>query len=240
MSLLESCKGLELTLLQLGGARRGALDGEAIDQRATQWEEKKTDLLSARQRADWLQLDLLQLAPYPEQFTHTQSLAQEAAQRLEERPDIEVLTVEDLWVRLLQTAQKAAGSAWQEVKRAWKLKLEDFQQLTPTQQLRATASPLPHNGVLLTQYDVHYQAASRLAALEAPKKAGDPGTFDLAIANCKILAGQLSFDAPKDVEEFFRAINTGGASLALVTPIVLTWLADNDQLSRFTVRSNGR
>lgn len=240
MNLLELCRGLELTLSQLEAARRGAKDGDAIDQRARQWDERKSDLLSARQRAGWLQLDLSQLAPFPEQFTYTQSLAQEAAQRLEERPDVEVLTVEDLWVRLLQTVQKATDSALQEVKRAWTLKVEDFQQLTPTHQLRASASPLPQNGVLLAQYDAHYRTASRLAALETPKTVSDPGAFDLAISSCKLLAGQLSFDAPKDVEEFFRAINTGGASLTLVTPIVLTWLADNGQLSSFTVRSNGR
>jgi hypothetical protein len=240
MSLLELCEGLESTLFQLERARRGAKDGDAIDQRAKQWNEKRSDLLSARQRAGWLQLDLSQLAPFTDQFTYTQSLAQEAAKQLEKGRDIKVLTEADLWVRLLQTAQQAAGSAWQEVKRAWKLKVEDFQQLTPTHQLRATASPLPQNDVLLAQYDAHYRTASRLAALETPKTASDPGAFDLAISNCKLLAGQLSFDAPKDVEEFFRAINTGGASLTLVTPIVLTWLADNDQLSKFTVRSSGR
>ena len=240
MSLLESCKGLESTLLQLEAARRGAKDLDAIDQRAKQWDEKKSALLSVLQRASWLQVNLSQLAHYPEQFTYTQSMAHEAAQRLEERPDIEVLTVEDLWVRLLQTAQKTSGVALEEVKRVWKIKGEEFQQLTPTHQLRVTASPLPQNGILLAQYEVHYRTASRLAAQEVPRTADDPDALAQAVANCKTLAGQLKFDAPKDVEEFFRAINTGGASLALVTPIVLAWLADNDQLSRYTVRSNGR
>lgn len=240
MNLMESCRSLESTLLQLEAARRGAQDGEAIDQRIKQWDDRRSDLLSARQRAGWLHVDLSQVAPYSDQFAYTQQLAQQAAERLDQRPDIEVLTEEDLWVRLLQTAQKTAGTAWEQVKSTWRLKVEEFHQLTPTYQLRATASPLPQNDVLLAGYEVQYRTASRLAGMEAPKSAGEPEAFTLTVNTCKALAAQLRFDAPKEVEEFFRAINAGGASLSLVTPTVLAWLAEGDQLSMYTVRSTAR
>jgi hypothetical protein len=240
MNLMELCAKLELTLKQLEAARRGAQDGEAIDHRMRQWKEKLGNLQSARQRADWLHVELSHIAPYSEQFTYTQQLAQEAVQRLEQRPDIGVLTEEDLWVRLLETAQKTANAAWEQVKRSWTLKAEEFRRLTPSHQLRATASPLPQNDTLLADYEVQYRVAARLAGQEGPKSVGDPETFSQAIETCGGLAAKLRFDAPKDVEEFFRAINAGGASLTLVTPTVLAWLADNDQLGRYTVRSSGR
>lgn len=240
MSLMELCRSLESTLAQLDAARRGAQDGEAIDQRTQQWTERLAELQSARQRADWLQIDLSQVANYPAQFEYTRRLAQEAAQRLEQRAEMDALTEEGLWARLLQTAQTAAGGAWEEVKRAWRIKVEEFHQLTPLQQLRATASPLPQNGALLAAYEVHHRAASRLAGLEAPKSPSDPETLAQAINTCKALSAQLDFHAPEEIAVFFRALNAGGASLALVTPTVLAWIADNDQLDRYVVRSIGR
>ena len=240
MNLMELCNSLESTLAQLEAARRGAQNGEAIDQRMRQWNEKLGDLEAARQRADWLHVDLSQMASYPEQFIYTRQLAQEAAQRLEQRPDIEALTAGDLWVQLLQTAQKTAGAAWDQVKRAWALKVEEFRLLTPSHQLRATSSPLPQNDVLLVDYETQYRAASRLAGMENPRSPSDPEAFAKAIESCKEIAGRLRFDAPTDVEEFFRSINAGSASLAMVTPAVLAWLFENDQLGRYVVRSSGR
>lgn len=240
MSLLDLSKSLESTLAQLEVARRGAQDGEAIDQRMQQWNAALADLKSARERAVWLGVELSQAAPYPEQFAYTRQLAHQAAERLEQRPAIEVLTEEDLWVRLLQSAQKTAATAWAEVKRAWTQRVEDFRQLTPSPQLRATASPLPQNDGLLAEYEVHYRAACRFAAMEAPKSTDHPASFAQAIDTCRSLAPQLRLDAPAEVEEFFRAINAGGASLTMVTPTVLAWLAENDQLGRYTVRGSGR
>lgn len=240
MNIMELCSGLESTLAQLEAARRGAQDGEAIDQRIQQWDGKLGDLEAARQRAEWLSVDLSQMASYQEQFTRTRQLAQEAAQRLAQRPDIEALTEGDLWVRLLQTAQKTASDAWDQVKGAWALRVQEFRQLTPSHQLRATASPLPQNDALLADYEAQYRAASRLAGMENPRSASDPDAFSQAIDSCKEIAGRLRFDAPTDVEEFFRAINAGGASLTLLTPAVLAWLSENDQLIRYVVRSSGR
>lgn len=239
MNLLEYCTNLNATLVQLEAARRGVQDVQAIDQRTQQWNEKLSDLLSARQRADWLQVDVSQLASFREKYAYTQQLAQQAAQRLEQSA-IETLTEENLWVRLLQTAASSADFLGEQVKSAWTKKVEAMQELSHFQQLRATASPLPENQSLLDEYETQYRLASRLASLEVPKSVSDPETFAQALASCINLAARLKFDAPKDVEEFFRAINAGGASLALVTPTVLKWLADNDHLGRYTVRSSGR
>lgn len=240
MTLIELCGSLESTLGQLEAARRGAQDSEAVDQRMKQWNERLGNLESARQRADWLRIELSQVASYAEQFTYTRQLAQEAAQRLVHRPDIGALTEGDLWVRLLETAQKTAGAAWDQVRRTWALKVEEFRQLTPSDQLRATASPLPQNDSLVANYEVQYRAASRLAGMEAPRSASDPELLDQAMGACREITARLRFDAPADVEEFFRAINAGGASLALVTPTVLAWLSENDKLGSYVVRSSGR
>jgi hypothetical protein len=240
MNLLELSKSLESTLAQLQAARSGARDGEAIDRRTKQWSTELADLQSANQRAIWLSVELSKLPSFPEQFAYTRQLARQAAERLDERPDVEVLIEEDLWVRLLQTTQKTAATAWTEVKRAWAWRVEEFNQLTLPQQLRVTASPLPQNAELLTKYEENFRAASRFAAMESPKTADQPASFVQAIDTCRSLAAQLSFDAPAEVEEFFRAISAGSASLALVTPSVLAWLAENDQLSRYGVRSSGR
>jgi hypothetical protein len=240
MSLVELVGNLTLTLAQLEAARRGAQHGNDVDERMQQWSKELGSLLSARQGAEWLHVDLSQVATYLDQFAHTRQLAQQAAERLEQRQNIEVLTEEDLWVRLLQMTQKTADAVWAQVKRSWGGKVAEYNQLSPFQQLRVTVSPVPQNDALLTEYEAQYRDACRLANQEVPRSARDPETFTQAIESCKTLAAHLRFDATKYVEEFFRAINEGGASLVLVTPTVLVWLADNDQLSGFTVRRKGR
>lgn len=237
---MELCKSLESTLEKLDAARSGAQFGEDIGQRTSQWNQKLSDLLAAHQRADWLQVKLSQVATYPGQFASARDLALQAADRLEQRLDLEVLTKDNLWVRLLQTTQTTSAAAWEQVKRAWRSEVEQYRQLTPIQQLRATAAPLPQNDALLNQYEMHYRDASRLASLEVPRSSSDPEAITQAIRACRTLVTQLRFDAPKEVEEFFRAINAGTATLTLVTPSVLAWLADNDLLAGYTVRSSAR
>jgi hypothetical protein len=240
MNLTQLCGGLDSSLSQLEAARRGAQDGEAIDQRRQQWGDRLSTLQSARQRAIWLQVDLSRVPPFEEQFAHTQRLADQAAKLLVQHADISALTEDNLWVRLLQTAQNAADTAWEHAKRAWSVRVEQFHQLTSPQQLRITASPLPQNEAVLVEYEIQYRSASRLAGLETPKSANDPDTLSQSIDRCRELASRLRFDAPKDVEEFFRAINEGRATLVHVTKDVLTWLADNGQLGAYTVRSSSR
>src|SRR5690606_6862715 len=125
--------------------------------------------------------------------------AREAVERLEQRRDIEGLTEHDLWARLLETVEKAASLAYEQTKDAWRLCAKGLDELTPCSQLRATVSPVPQNDVLLAQYEEHYRTASRLAALEAPRSAGDRDILADAITTCKDLIAQLKFDAPKDV-----------------------------------------
>jgi hypothetical protein len=240
MSLVDLHNELAATLVRLEAARKGAQDVEDVDRRAQQWTEKLGGLERARQRASWLNVDLSEVPPYPERFAYAQELAREAAGRLEQRRDIEGLTEHDLWVRLLETVEKATSLAYEQTKNVWRLCAEGFDELTPPSQLRATASPVPQNDVLLAQYEEHYRTASRLAALEAPRSAGDREILADAVTTCKGLIAQLKFDAPKDVEEFFRAVNAGGASLALVTPTVLAWLAESGLLERYVVRGRER
>lgn len=54
----------------------------------------------------------------------------------------------------------------------------------------------------------------------------------------KVLLEQMDFDIPPDLDEFFRHINSsnkGQAPLSLLTPSVLDWLKENNQLGGFTI-----
>lgn len=238
MTLLELCNDLDSTIVQLEDARRGTREAEAIELRKKQWQDKLDGFLKAQQCADWLEIELSQVDTFPELFFQTRQMAMEAVTRLEARPDTTVLTEEGLWARLLQTVQNAAEAALAEVKRNWSKRVDDFRQLTPPHQLRSTASALPQNEALLIAYERQYQAGSLLAAIDAPKSAKNAQSLSEAIGGCRLIATQLCFDAPAEVDEFFRAVNAGGASLALVTPTVIAWLENNDQLGGYTVRSS--
>lgn len=240
MSLAVLCKDLSSTLAQLEAARRGVNDGAAIDERRQQWSAKLAPLQAVRERASWLGLVPAAVPEHAVQFLRTKELAAEAAARLETTPEIAALTGDDLWVRLLQSAEDAAHSLSEAVKERWAQAVTAFRELTPPDQLRITASPLPANERLLSAYEVDFRQAGRLAAQEFPRTADDPAALEAAIASCQTAAAGLRFDAPEEVETFFRALNAHGAHLGLVTPTVLAWLAENGDLQNYIVRRSGR
>jgi hypothetical protein len=240
MNLHDLCSGLNVTLMQLEAARRGADQGAAIDQRQKQWTAALAALQAARSRADWLEIDASQVQGFIAPWTHTQDLAEQAAQRLEANPDIDVLTQEDLWVRLLQTAQSSAETLAQAVRQRWAELVAPFSELTPVNQLRASASPVPQNQALLEVYETDYRIASRLASLDQPRTDADPQALAQSLESCRQAAAGLRFDVPAEVETFFRAVNAGGASMTLVTSTVLAWLGENDQLRHYMVRGSAR
>lgn len=240
MSLAALCRDLSSTLVQLEAARRGVNDGAAIDERRQQWSAKLAPLAATRERASWLGLEVAAVPEYAGQLLRTKQLAAEAAARLEVTPEISALTGEDLWVRLLQSAEGAAQSLSEAVKAQWAQAAAAFRELTPTEQLRITASPLPENERLLAAYEMDFRQASRLAAQEFPRTAEDPAALVAAITACKTAMVGLRFDAPEEVEAFFRALNAYAAHLGLVTPTVLAWLTENGDLENYTVRRSGR
>jgi hypothetical protein len=234
------CQGLDNSLIELEIARRGAHDGAAINELNQKWLTEVAILQKAKLGRDWLQFDIDQDTPYNKQITETAYLAEEAAKRLEEHSNIECLTEGDLWIRLLQTTNATAKTLIELVKLKWIDEISKFHQLTPYNQLRSTASLLPQNLSPLNDYESNYRIAEHLAKLDSPKTEQDLTHFRQSVKNCIDAAAKLCFDAPDEVIEFFRAVNTGGASLNLVTSVVLTWLKDNDQLLKYIVRGSGR
>lgn len=63
--------------------------------------------------------------------------------------------------------------------------------------------------------------------------------IDSIASELKILFEQMEFDIPADVAEFFKHIqistNKAQAPLSLLTPSVLDWLKENNQLGGFTI-----
>ncbi|MNT95810.1 hypothetical protein D3C72_2377640 [compost metagenome] len=51
------------------------------------------------------------------------------------------------------------------------------------------------------------------------------------------LREQLKGTAPEAIRLFLKAIESGGASLDLITPEVMEWLRENDDPNRFVVKS---
>jgi len=236
MNLLETCQVLDGTLVQLEMARRGAHEGSAIDERYQQWVSELAVFHKAKDCCNWLQINIKLIELYVEQVALSSQLAETAAQRLIDSSTIESLTHEDLWIRLLQATKTSAQLLFSSVKKKWSDEVSQFAKLTPPVQLKATTSLLPQNEVLLRDYETNYRIAERFSKMEIPSSSQDLSNFLQAIKNCIEAAKNLCFDAPECVIEFFRAVNSGGANLSLVTPEVLTWLSENNQIQKYIVR----
>jgi hypothetical protein len=222
--------------MQLEMARRGAHEGAAIDERYQQWISELVVLQKAKECCNWLQINIQINDLFIEKMALSTQLAETAAQRLIESSTIESLTSEDLWVRLLQTTNNSAQLLLASIKQKWADEVSQFSKLTPPLQLKATTSLLPQNEVPLSDYEANYKIADRFSKMEIPSTSQDLSNFLLALNNCVEAAKKLCFDAPETVIEFFRAVNSGGANLSLVTPEVLAWLSENRQIQNYLVR----
>jgi hypothetical protein len=60
------------------------------------------------------------------------------------------------------------------------------------------------------------------------------------IATSREELAKIQFDVPPEVQRFFQAIQLGNATLAVLTSGVLEWLAENEQLDRYQMRSTGQ
>jgi hypothetical protein len=238
-TLIERCIAANAQLDQIEAARRNANARALVQQRAKEWDEHLTNIRAARERANWMSLspgDLLTAVSRLNQLRHN---AEEALGRLKEGEDVSTLTADALWTRLLQSAAGAAEAFDDAVKVAWRGFVDAQGSLTAPAELQGQLAATPTNEQAMKAYRVVHVVYSRLVTQPMPRGAQDKTNLLDAMNACRAELAKMQHDVPAEVETFFRAVYGNTATLVLLTPGVLQWLADNGQLHRYTVRSAG-
>jgi hypothetical protein len=160
--------------------------------------------------------------------------------RLQQDDDINELTKDAGWKRLLKSSEGLTEVLESAGRKAWSAFLEEQRTLENPSALRLRTPPTPQNDDALRTYQVSYTAYEAIARLSLPRTAEDLTQLATHVAACRQAFALLTFDLPGEVKRFYEAINAGTATLVQVTPSVLEWLAEHGHLERFRVRSAGQ
>jgi len=234
--MLERSKAVSETMALLITARKLQHKRARLEQRTQEWAERRSKLIASRSRAEWIQMQPSEIAAFVQRRDQLANHAKEAVSRLSGGEDVSALTEDPLWTKLLKSAEGAVESLDEAIRQGWRAIVDEAGALEEPSALEATLPQTPANKQALDNYKTKYRDYRKLADQAAPRSAGDSGNIVTAVRECRNALATLQPDVPKEVDEFFRAVDGYTATLAYVTPEVLRWLKDNEQLARYQVR----
>jgi hypothetical protein len=235
-TLLVRCQAVSAIVADVETARRDQHVRERLGERAREWSEQRSKLTAARGRAEWIELQPKQVAQFVQKREQLSRHAKEAVDRLATGAGVATLTEDPLWTKLLKSASGAADALDEAVRAAWRELIDKLGALDSPATLDATLPKTPANRQALEAYRAQYAEFKKLSEQLVPRSAEDKARLERVIAECRNALSNVQRDLPKEVDEFFRAVDAHRATLALVTPGVLSWLAQNGQLDRYQVR----
>ena len=237
MMLTEQCQQARSTIEELVLAQRHQNQRSELRARTAQWNKVRTDWTKAVEQADWMALSPDSVPDCAKILSALRGDAREAAERLGTMQDISSLAADPMWTRLLQLTSRAAETLRAATQGAWRDWIEVEERPVAPAALRAKVANIPANREILKRYEQAHAAYERLARLSAPRNTGDASALRAAEAECKAALGGLALDAPPPVEAFFRAVDGHTATLANLTPEVLEWLRERNQLHQYIIRN---
>lgn len=208
-----------------------------LSKRSGEWSERKAHLLRLKDRHSWIPLSPAVTAIVASENTKVCPLALEAAKRLQEE-GVQGLTKDDLWMRLLASAASAVKVTEEALRSAWQLQVEaigDFEEPTSIER-KVKSAPSPGN---LAAFEDYKRAHANYRSVAKQPLPSDPSALSVlneAAATLRKVRGRFDFSMPVEVKHFLEQLEYGGAALSLLTPIVLDWLKQNDDINRFVVR----
>jgi len=237
MTLTEQCQRARSTIEELVLAQRHQHQRSALRDRTAQWNKVRADWSKAIEQAEWMALSPESVPDYAKIQLALRGDAREAAERLGVMQDISSLAADPLWTRLLQSIDRAAETLRAATLGAWRDWIEVGERPVAPAALRAKVANIPANREILKRYEQAHADYQRLAKLSAPRSTGDASALRAAEAECKAAVVGLTQDAPPPVVAFFRAVDGHTATLANLTPEVLEWLREHNQLHQYIIRN---
>jgi hypothetical protein len=239
-TLLQRCQVLDAKLKSLTLAKRHADDQKLIQQRTQEWKHRNDNLKGLRSRVACLALAAEDAKAVSAKRATLRQNAGTILARLKQHDDINELTRDAAWKRLLKSSDGLSEDLDAAGRKAWAAYLEEQGPLEKPAALRLRTPPTPQNDEALRAYQASYVEYEAIARLSLPRTEEDLTLLRTQVAACRWAFARLTFDLPDEVKGFYEAINANTATLSHVTPTVLEWLAEHGHLERFRVRSAGQ
>jgi hypothetical protein len=239
-TLLQRCQNLDAKLKNLALARRYADDFKRIQKRTEEWSARNVTLKRIEAQTSPLTLPPEDGKKVALKLAALRQNASEVLRRLRGNEDINELTRDAAWTRLLKASEGLATALDTAGSSAWRAYLEQQGTLEKPDTLAQRAPPTPQNESALRAYRDSHASYLAIAKLPLPRTREDLVQLSMHMTACRQAFVRLTFDLPPEIVVFYQAIQAGTATLAHVTPTVLMWLDKEGYLERFRVRSVGQ
>jgi hypothetical protein len=236
-TLLQRCENVASEVRKLALAQRHASQQQQVQERSREWSKSHGALMRVQARIACLTLPAEARRRVDEKREHLRHNATRVLDRLQSLGDIAELTADDAWMRLLASVEGLAEEIENAGRTAWRACIDEQGTLETPEWQRSRAPMTPGNREAIAAYEKHYDTYANLVKQGLPRGESDVAQLLQAIAACRAEAAEITFDVPPDVQRFFQAIQLGNATLACITTGVLQWLAENELLDRYRIRS---
>ena len=236
-TLFQLCQTLQSKIEALALANDLAEDLKYIQQRTQEWQATYKKVVGLRVQTELLTLSIQDLEKVASKKGALRQNAQKILTRMLAKESPKQLTRHAGWTRLLNSCDGLAEELDKAGRKAWQAYLDQLGIMEKPSTLRQRTPSTPLNEEALKDYQASHSAYAAIAVLEMPLSADDLEKVMDHVTACRRAFARLTFDLPDEVRMFFLAVNAGTATLAHVTPKVVTWLKEQGQLDRFRVRS---
>jgi hypothetical protein len=235
-SILQRFQQLNQQLNNLSLAKQNMDVVRRIQERSAEWKTVKEKLDRHEASAQILSLDEGQ---FPALLLKRKAVRRHAAdirQRLQAASDVAGVTQDETWRKLLSSVTGLTEMLETAAREAWKRAVEEYGGLEQPSTVRAQMPLTSENESAARRYDDSFRMFQELARLSLPRSPSDLKNLKAHADACRQAYGFITFNVPEDVRDFLKAIQEDSATVEHLTPAVIEWLKEKQQLALYRIR----
>ncbi|ENQ1006295.1 hypothetical protein ACEPXJ_25345 [Pseudomonas aeruginosa] len=236
-TLIQTCGQLRVGLQNAKIANQTRQEISALQQRLREWGRHAETRQTLMEKVRIVDPSILVREDIAQADCNVKGLARQAQELLLAGGNVQDLATDSLWIRLTAAAESANEEVRSAARNQWRQFIESRGYVETPSVLDGRMLKTPANESLLETYRQHYAKYSAIVRADLPASASTPDELISVVRTLQGLQEQLKGTAPEAVRLFLKAIESGGASLDLITPEVMEWLLANDDPNRFVVKT---
>lgn len=234
-TLLDEARTAQAGLEKVRLANQMRYQLAVIQSRAGEWTKPRLQRAQLQVKSEYVPLGESSKAQLAKANERVRELCAQAHQLVKESGNIEVLSEDDLWLRLLGAAEQANKACEAAIRSAWSTLIRELGEVDSWTIVASRIPAIPANEKALASYREVYGRYAALKSADMPPAAASASQLQDCVAQLREIYASLML-APASVQKFFKAVDAGGASLDLITEEVLAWLKSHDDWARFVVK----
>jgi hypothetical protein len=238
-TLFETCSEIHTGLQRAKVANQTKHEISALQERIREWSRVANTRQTLLHKSKVVDASLWTRQDIASDDAQVRTLVAAAKKVLQDGGNVQALAKENLWMRLIALAESSNERLRSAAKEEWRSFVEGLGLIESPSTLETRMLKTPANQALLDDYKEQFAKAQTVLRAELPTSDSDKTTLASVVKTMQDLREQLKSLAPEAVRMFLRAVESGGASLAMATTEVLDWIRTHDDLGHFVIKPKG-